>query len=385
MAWPIEHGGWILLAVWIVTLGPGWLTYKKRFLHRVATPPDPHTDWPLVSIIVPARDEAAQIKTTLRTLLSLNYPRFEIIAIDDRSQDDTGTLMDEAARDDARICVVHVRELPADWLGKNHALDLGARQAHGEFLLFTDGDVVFQPDILTSAMAAMLEKKLDHLCLIPRLIPGSYLENSLVTQFTLLFAAGVQPWLVSSPLQRFYAGIGAFNLVKKSSYERCGGHAPIRMDILDDVKLGKLFKRNGFRQDLLVPGDGIAVRWQSSAWGVIRGLEKNAFASVNYSLVTLLLFTAAILTIEIFPYVGAVLVDGPGRWGYIGTLLFAHAYFGWAGGMAHSSWSTFPMLPISLLGLLLAYWRSAFIALKNGGVRWRDTFYPLDVLRKNLY
>ncbi|MDA0833004.1 MAG: glycosyltransferase [Planctomycetota bacterium] len=385
MAWLIEYGGWILLAVWVVTLGPGWLTFRKRLLHRITAPPDSNFDWPLVSIVVPARDEAGQIETTLRSLLALNYPRFEIIAINDRSQDDTGVLMDNVAKDDTRIRVVHVRELPSGWLGKNHALALGARQAAGEFILFTDGDIVFQPDILTSTMAVMLEKSYDHLCLIPQLIPGRYLENSLVTQFTLLFSAGVQPWLVSSPIKRFYAGIGAFNLVKKSSYEQCGGHETIRMDILDDVKLGKLFKQNGFRQELLVPGDGIAVRWQTSAWGVIRGLEKNAFASVNYSLVTLLLFTVAILIIEIFPYVGMVVVDGPARWGYIATLLFAHTYYAWAGQMAHADWRTFPMLPISLLGMLFAYWRSAFIALKNGGVRWRDTFYPLDVLRKNLY
>ncbi|MFN0196101.1 MAG: glycosyltransferase [Planctomycetaceae bacterium] len=385
IAWLIEYGGWILLVVWTVSLGPGWLTYKRRDLKRIQGPPDPDKNWPLVSVIVPARDEAGQIETTLRTLLALNYPRYEIIAVNDRSRDATGEIMERVAAEDTRIRVLHVRELPADWLGKNHALHLAAQQARGEYLLFTDGDIVFKLDALTSAMTVMLADRYDHICLIPQLIAGSYLENALMIQFTLLFSAGVQPWLVASPIKRFYAGIGAFNLVKRSAYEQCGGHTAIRMDILDDVKLGKLFKQNGFRQNILVPGDAVSVRWQTSAWGVIRGLEKNAFASINYSVLQLLLFTAAILCIELGPYVGAICVSGTGRWGYIATLVFAHAYFAWAGQVIKVGWWTFPMLPISLLGLVLAYWRSAAIALKNGGIRWRETFYPLDVLRRNIY
>jgi hypothetical protein len=247
---------------------------------------------------------------------------------------------------------------------------------------------------------------LDHLCLVPRMESGGYWETALTSFFGLIFSMGTQPWLVPTSIRRAYVGVGAFNMVRREAYEQFGGHGPIRLDVLDDVKLGKLVKRSGFRSNLLVAGDRLRVRWQPSAWGVIRGLEKNAFASQDYSVRKLVGSTLIFVTLFVLPYVGALAFDDARRWGFAAAALVAHFNYGWISSMfgggrrgrfaatggrkpalpdACGGWRVLPVLPLAALAILFAFWRSAVITLRQGGVRWRDTFYPLDLLRRNLY
>jgi len=293
--------------------------------------------------------------------------------------------MDRLAAEDPRLRVIHVESLPDGWLGKNHAMHVAAQAARGEFLLFTDGDVLFAADALHRAVAYAEHTRIDHLCLSPNLVPGSYFENALVAYFILLFTAGLQPWLVPSRLRFVYAGMGAFNMLRHSAYRAIGGHVPIRLDVLDDVKLGKLVKRHGMRQDLLGAQDRVRVRWQDSAWGVIRGLEKNGFASCDYSLPLLVFVSALTLAVTLGPYLGACLLTGAPALGCIATILLLHVMYAALAHQAGFSAWVFPALPLACLGMLFAFWRSAIITLRQGGVRWRDTFYPLDLLRANVY
>ncbi len=356
-------------------------------LKRLTVGIAPPAEWPLLSVVVPARDEGEKIEAAMRSLLALDYPHLEIIAIDDRSRDETGPVLDRLAAEDERLRVIHVTDLPAGWLGKCHALHTGAREARGVMLLFTDGDVLFSPQTLRLAVTYLVRKPLDHLCLNPQLVPGGYWENALVACFGLLFFAAFKPWLIPTRWPRAYCGIGAFNLVRRDAYRAVGGHERIRLDVLDDVNLGKILKQSGYRQQLLIGGDLIQVRWQNSFWGVIRGLEKNSFAAVHYSLVELIGVTLLFLVVFFGPYVGAAF--GLALWHdgrmlpFLLTVILLHASYITIGIRVGGGSAIGPALPVTFALFIYLMWRSAAIVLRQGGVRWRDTFYPLDELRRN--
>ncbi len=381
----IETVGWLIFAIWAAVLLPSAVTMSCRTLRRHSARLPELEPRPLVSVIVPARDEGKKIERTLRSLLASEGVHLEVIAVDDRSQDETGAVMDRMAETDARLRVFHVTKLPEGWLGKNHALHVGAQSARGEYLLLTDGDVIFAPQAIGLSVRYAVGRKIDHLCLMPRMVRGGYWENALVTYFGVMFAAGTFCWLVPTPCKRAYVGVGAFNLVRAEAYRQTGGHQPIRLDVLDDVKLGKLMKRTGFRQDLLSADDLVQVRWQESAWSVIRGLEKNAFASVDYSLAKLAILSLAGLALLLPPYAAAWLWPDGRSLGFVASLLLMHIVYAVLGHRLGGGWMVCPVLPLAALGMLFAFWRSAWITLRQGGVRWRETFYPLETLRRNLF
>src|SRR3990172_3352927 len=189
--WILFAFGWFLAAFWAVG------AYRiPRFLRdgmideRAASMADLEM-WPKVSVVVPARDEAERIEEALRSLARMDYPNLEVIAVDDRSGDGTGAIMDRIAAEEPRVEVLHVTALPKGWVGKCHAMDVGARRATGEILLFTDGDVVFAPDILRLAVRYLDGRRLDHLALMPGMIPGGYWEDAFKIYFAMVFMWGL--------------------------------------------------------------------------------------------------------------------------------------------------------------------------------------------------
>lgn len=377
--------GWGLFAFWVVMIVPSAIAMLPRTLVNMTEKLPAPAKWPAVSMIIPARDEGPKIEAALRSVLALDYPDLEIIAIDDRSRDETGRIMDKLAAEDPRLRVTHVTELPDGWLGKNHALHAGAQAARGEYILFTDGDIHFGRDTILRAVKYLEATRADHLCIPPNMIRGTYAEDSLIAFFILMFLLGTQPWLIPTRFRYAYAGVGAFNMVRKSSYESFGGHVPIRLDVLDDVKLGKIVKANGMRQEILNADDRVLVKWQDSAWHVITGLEKNAFATMDYSVVKLFFVSLMTLLVCLAPYLGLLLIPSAAAWGYVATVVFMTTMYTVLAVKSGCSPLVAPALPLACLGLLFAFWRSAVITLRQGGVRWRDTFYPLDLLHQNIY
>lgn len=380
----IEVTGWMLFAIWAVVSGMPTVWMLGRSLKRQSDRlPDPAL-WPRVSVVMPARDEGHKVEAGLKSLLVSDYPDFEIIAIDDRSRDQTGTIMDRLAEGQSRLRVIHITDLPEGWLGKNHALQVGAQQSTGEWLLFSDGDVVHDPLTLRRAVRFAVAHEIDHLPLFPDIEAGGMLEAAFVACFGLIFAAGTQPYLIPTRWPRAYCGVGAYNLVRRSALERAGGFEPIKLDIMDDVKLGKMLKRSGARCSILRAADGLSIRWQSGAWACITGLEKNAFASANYSVVQLLWMCGMISLVICGPVIGAIFA-GDARTGFVAAAVLSHFLYGliaWLFG--HSFW-LFPMLVPSGFAFVFAFLRSGWITLRQGGVRWRDTFYPLEVLRRGVF
>ena len=386
--------GWIVftfVAVWTIPAVIA-LTLKQLLPYQtgLGTDPDgsgvaPSLPWPSVSVIVPARNEAAQIRNGLTTLLQSTSIVFEIIAVNDRSTDSTGQIMDDVAATDQRLQVIHITQLPDGWLGKNHAMHVASKQATGDLLLFTDGDIIYEPSAIEIAVRHFVQHKLQHLCLLPKMIPGNVFENAVVTFFGLAFAVGMQLHLIRTRWPLSYAGVGAFNLVDAKFYRSLRGHQPIAMDILDDVKLGKLIKKNGGRIDFQMAPKLLSVRWQQSLWGVVTGLEKNGFASLNYSVPQVLFFTFVFFLTMVFPYISPFVLPLHGASGFLATAALWHLLFAFIVSRIPGGWKFAILFPVGAFVMAFAYWRSAIITLRQGGVRWRDSFYPLAQLRKGLY
>lgn len=200
---------------------------KLRFLREVSAvlPERP----PRVSLIAAARNEERNIEAAVRSLLKLDYPELELILVNDRSEDRTGVILDQLAREDGRLCVLHVAELPPGWLGKNHALWLGSRQARGELLLFTDADVLMRPDVLRRAVHLLESAGLDHLAATPEARMPKLLLNLFMAAFGFVFGVFTRPWQARDPKSPRHIGIGAFNLVRAEAYARVGGHRTIAL------------------------------------------------------------------------------------------------------------------------------------------------------------
>lgn len=377
--------GWILFGLWTVGMGLPLLALWRRRMSRLSPCLVPPESWPRLSVIITARNEGPRIRECLASLRASTYAELEILAIDDRSEDLTGQVMLELAAEDPRIRVLQITELPENWLGKNHAMWTGAEAANGDLLLFTDGDVIYEPDALQTAVSYMMAHQLDHLTLGPRMLSGSYLEESLVAFFGLLITTGTQSWLARCQSRHIYIGIGAFNLVDRATYMAAGGHIPLRYEIADDMRLAQLLKRHGARADMIMACNLLSVRWQTSAWNTITGLEKNGFAAAHFSILRLMFGVVAAATLLYSPVIALLLTPGAVSHGFLAAIVCAHlGYAGAASTFGGRPWVA-PMLFPASAAILFAFLRSMVITLRQGGVRWRDTFYPLAELRKGLY
>lgn len=411
--------GWLLffsIAVWSVPALLWFLLRELKPLPPLRTRPEAHdTSEPeqptpqlripgFVSIIVPACNEAAGIHASLKSLLKTEGIDFQIIAINDRSTDDTGRLMDSVAADDNRCDVIHIEELPEGWLGKNHAMHVAAERAMSSasssdvapdqhYLLFTDGDVVYVPTAVASAVAEMQVRRLQHLCLLPQMLPGSAIENSVVAFFGLTVAIGQQVHLMPTRWPLSYAGVGAFNMVTQTIYEAIGGHRRIALDVLDDIKLGKLVRQEGGKQDLLAAPKLLSLRWYDNLWAVITGLEKNGFAALSYSGFRLAGVTVLFVATMMAPYVLAALLSWPQSAPYWATILLWHTMFAGVTVKFRQTSSlslmqsllTSLLFPLAAILMAFAFYRSAWKTWRQGGVQWRTTFYDLQTLKHNIY
>jgi len=354
----------------------------RRVTPLDAFPPKPDP-LPSLSIVVAARDEERNIEEALRSLLALDYPSLEILAIDDRSTDRTPHILAALAADDPRLRVITVRELPPRWLGKNHALWRGAADARGELLLFTDADVVLAPTTLRRAVAALHARAVDHLVVGPELrMPGTLL-TAYALSGTMFFMMGARPWKAADPRSRFHVGIGAFNLITADAYRAIGTHAAIPLRPDDDMKLGLLVKRHGLRQDFVSGLGYVAVEWYASLGEAVRGLSKNSFAALEYSVARVLGGTAAQIATILWPVAALFVTTGATRllnaanlivWLllHVPALRLQRARFGHA-----------LLYPLVAAALLYALWRSMVLTLARGGIEWRGTRYPLAELRSN--
>lgn len=361
-----------------------WLSRIPHFLPRAleTLPRLKQKSQASVSIIIAARDEAEYLEKSLRTLKVIDHPHYEIIVVNDRSRDGTREILDRLALEDKRVIAVHNEVLPEGWLGKCWAVHEGTRRSKGDWLLFTDGDILFEPETLSQALAVAESRGYDHLCLAPRIVSTSPLQEAVTQSLALLFFLFQDPRHVfDKDKPKAYMGIGAFNLVKRPVYESFGGHDSLRLEVVDDVFLGMLVKRSGGRSSFFLGPDSARVHWYAGLWAYIKGLEKNAYAGLRFS--PFLLAFALIGQIIIFfvPIFLLALGDIITRVFAGLSLLLAHSLFmATCVRQGSRAFHAFLLLPAILIQFF-TFTRSAVMITKRGGVVWRDTFYPLSELK----
>ncbi len=340
-----------------------------------------------VSIIVPARNEEEHIAETLTRLLALEYSNYEVVAVNDRSTDSTGARMDEvAARSEARgkLKVIHVKELPPGWLGKTHAMWTASNQSTGDWILFTDADVLFKPDTLRRAIAYAEAAKADHVVLMPRMIMKLPGERMMMAFFQTLFIFGHRPWKVADPNADDHLGVGAFNLVRRSTYDAVGTYCALRMEVIDDMKLGKVIKNAGFKPRVVFGEDLISLRWAVGALGIVNNLTKNFFALMSFQWWRMLGAVVLVGFLNLGPFLGVWLAHGWIRAPYgIALASILAIYFGMSPYSDVRPYYFF-LHPVATAFFIYTLLRSMFHTLSNDGIVWRGTRYPLDELRKGM-
>jgi glycosyltransferase involved in cell wall biosynthesis len=342
---------------------------------------------PRVSIIVPACNEEETIEQGLSLLLALDYDNYEVIVVDDRSTDRTGEIIERVAASPAAhgcLKVIHVAELPPSWLGKTHAMWSAGQRATGDWLIFTDADVLFKPDVLRRALAYAKAENADHVVVFPRMIMKRPGERMMIAFFQTLFTFGHRPWRVADPDTKDHMGVGAFNMVRRSTYDAVGTYRALRMEVLDDMKLGKVIKNARFRQRNVFGDDLISIRWAHGAMGVVNNLTKNFFAVLSFQWWRTVASALGLLFLNLGPFLGIWFTHGWQRVPYavaLGSMFLIYL------GMSFKSSIPpyyFLLHPVSTLLFEYTLLRSMFLTLRDDGVTWRGTKYPLEELRKGL-
>lgn len=372
-----------LLAVLLWEILGHYAFFRIPYLRQVAC--DEPLQWPSVAIIFAAKDEQREIEEAVRSMLKVDYPNLKYTAVNDRSTDQTGDILNRLAEEDERLNVVHVEELPDGWLGKNNALHQAAVVTDTDYLLFTDADVSFDAECVKRAIGYTESHGVDHLTMFPKVPMPGLMLNAFVVFFFKTFVLYYQAWRVSNPNSKAFLGIGAFNLVRNNAFREVGGFLRIRMEVVDDLWLGKLLKQGGFRQQVLIARDDISVPWYGSVREMIVGLDKNTYAGVNYNP---LLWMTMILGVGLgffWPFAAIFFYEGPLQ------MLFA-----WICGvlMVSSGWMAIRMkitpciavcVPFIVAIFIFTIMRAGIIFYIRGGIKWRGTLYTKEQLQSGRF
>ncbi len=379
----------VVLATWGAATSAAWcagnltsLHQTRRLRHLRDVAADPPASWPRLSVVIAACNEATTLALASASLLAVDYPDLEVVLVDDRSTDGTGVLVDRIAAGDPRVQPVHISQLPEGWLGKVHALEVGAATATGEWLLFTDADVHFEPAALRRAVALCVAEEIDHLVVMPDVESRTILEEAVIDAVGDRFLRKTRAARIGEPGCDAYAGIGAFNLVRRAALERSEGFSWLRMEVVDDVGLGLLLRRAGARSAFVLGDGAVQLRWYSSMGDMARGFEKNLFGFIAHyrwhRVAGLALGTVAMALGPLVALVaGPAWVRGLGA-AALATLLVTAAILARRTGRR-----LLPMLllPVGHLVLVALVVRSALACGRHRGIVWRGTLYPLAVLR----
>lgn len=367
---------WILLTVFML-----YGRSRMHYLKNVSVNGD--VTGPGVVIIIAVRNEEENLAQALQSVTQLQYNHYRILVINDRSTDRTAQILQDFEARHPHLQVITIEQLPEGWLGKNHALYTGYKNANEEWMLFADADVAFKQDTLQKAMRYCSQKGLDHLTVLPDVQSRSQLLNSMMSCFLILLEMRQRPWAARNPNSKASLGVGAFNLVKRTTYEKAGTHTAIALRPDDDLQLGARIKQSGGRPDAVYGTEQIGLEWYPSVKEFVAGLMKNTFSVFDYSLPKVVVtgvFPLLLLLVLPLPIL-LLFGDTTERWMAAGILLSQIILFAWPGGLRTKWWYA---LMVPFAGALLIYilLKAAITTLRQGGIYWRESFYPLSELRK---
>lgn len=340
---------------------------------------------PSVAVVIAARDEAGHIEAAVRSHLAQVGVDLRVLVADDRSTDETPTIVARLAAEDARVEHVRIAELPPGWLGKCHALHTAATRADTDWIIFADADTeLTRPDALVRAVRFALDTNADHVCLFPRMPARTRWSRALATAFFLAALDRIAGLNRDRP--GAYFGVGAFNMVRAKTYHTLGGHSRLRLEILDDVHVGGMVRSTGGTSRARAAFDAVTTTWGGSVPELISVLEKNMFAATGYRVSMVALATLAFLMFWIPAALGPILALGLGSWAPImptAAMLISSAPAAALARRLGFARADGLLTPLVLPVVIYAGLRSTFITIGRGGVRWRETFYPLAELRND--
>ncbi len=252
---------------------------KMLLLDKARPAPNPP---PLVTILIPAKDEEGRIRACLQSALDQDYSNFEVIAIDDRSTDRTGAVMDEMAAADPRLRVLHIQpgSLEPGWTGKNNALFQGTKIANGSWLLFVDSDVLLEKTAVTRTVTVSNYKKYDLFSVLPRLETHTAWESLLIPVCSAAAASMYLIALTNDDKRKIGAfANGQFLLITRKAYDTIGGHETVKDRFCEDTEIARLVREAGLRPRVSMGDDVCAVRMYNSLPNIIKGWSRIYYAA----------------------------------------------------------------------------------------------------------
>lgn len=260
------------------------------------------SDAPLVSILVPARNEQHRVLADcIRSILAQDYGRFEVIAVNDRSTDATGAILETLAKSDERLRVIEGQELPAGWLGKPNAMQQAFTHARGEWILATDADMIFDPLALRTAMDRTLEEKGDAITLIPHFEASSFWERVMIPTWAWVFLMFTLFYRSGHPKTQGAVGLGGFFLMRRTLLEGIGGYEALKNEVMEDVRLAEMIKRSGARLLTAYAPNLVSTRMYSNFGEMWECSTKNWFSGVKFSLPFALLCVLSMYLMSVVP------------------------------------------------------------------------------------
>lgn len=368
-----------LTALWVVVgilfLIGVWVTYQlPKSIH-------PQDNLPKISIVIASQNEERDIEGCVRSLLSQLYPNLQLIVVNDRSTDRTGDILNHLSKEFPILQVIHIDHLPNGWLGKNHALWVGAKKATGNFILFCDADIHFQPTTLISILDIVTSNKKTFAAVFPQFIANGFWNRGFIINFAILLSIRIRFWEVPFSWSSAYCGIGACNLIERHLYESFGGHEALKMEIADDMVLAKLAKKNGGKPCMIAGRQHVQVEWQKGGLvATMKGLEKNAFAGFKYSWWLLISQSSFLLLLSIWPFISFLISPLLGIFSFSALLLI---YTSYSVIFSLDAWKHSLFFPLNTLLLIGTSFYSAITMTLKKGIRWRNSVYDLNEIKKH--
>jgi cellulose synthase/poly-beta-1,6-N-acetylglucosamine synthase-like glycosyltransferase len=262
-------------------------------------------DPPMISVLVAAKDEAANIEACVRTMLQQDYPNFEMIVCNDRSADDTPAIVERIAREDPRLRLVSIEQLPEGWCGKNNAMQTGIAASSGEWICMTDADCrQISRRTLSVAMRYALDTRADMLSVLPVLEMRGFWENVVQPVCSGLMMVWFHPDSVNDPTKPHAYANGAFILMRRSAYEAIGTHEAVKDRVNEDMHMAARVKRAGLNLRVVRGGGLYKVRMYTSLRQILHGWGR-IFYGTFCTLRRLTLSLVVLIVMGLLPYAAA--------------------------------------------------------------------------------
>ncbi len=338
--------------------------------------------WPSLTIISPACNEEKHVQSAVASMLALDYPDVSVVAVDDRSTDSTGALLDALAKTHARLTVLHLTELPDGWLGKLNALEKGVAQSTGDWLLFMDADAHLSGQALKRAISYADAQHVDCLSVVPQIATCGFVGDAVFDVSLALLSGNGRLRTVRDPKSRHVAATGAFILVRRAAFAKTPGFSWLRLEVADDFGLALMIKSHGGTCDIINGRGEVTLEWYSSFAEMTRMMQKNVFAIVaGFSLVRAIAAAALAawmplsllaLALPVDPALHLIPLTGAGCM-TLATVLAARA----------TGRSLLPALcwPIGFVGTAWMALRSGIVGHRIDGIQWRGVVYPSALLK----